>query len=165
MELDLDKIDQAVLGLLYLTLHDGNRAWKGLDWGSLDRLHERGLIENPTNKSKSVVLTADGMNEAERMVRNHFTQHTASRWAALSKHPEIEHCPADGARGVLCRSAVDAKHFFRVYDDNGEFTDYSLAHDDLYVTIEEGAMSSFYRRGGEHWLDHSPQVLGIDERE
>lgn len=26
------KIDAAALALLYLTLHDGNRAWKGLDW-------------------------------------------------------------------------------------------------------------------------------------
>jgi hypothetical protein len=30
MEIDLDKIDDAVLGLLWLTLHDERRAWKAL---------------------------------------------------------------------------------------------------------------------------------------
>ena len=33
MEIDHDKIDDAVLGLLWLTLHDERRAWKGFDWG------------------------------------------------------------------------------------------------------------------------------------
>ena len=32
MALDKDRIDDAVLALLYLTLHDGWRAWKGFDW-------------------------------------------------------------------------------------------------------------------------------------
>jgi hypothetical protein len=31
MEPDTEKIDQAVLALLYLTLHDKNRAWKSFD--------------------------------------------------------------------------------------------------------------------------------------
>jgi hypothetical protein len=31
MALDTDKIDDAILALLYLTLHDGYRAWKGFD--------------------------------------------------------------------------------------------------------------------------------------
>ena len=35
MEIDLDKIDDTVLGLLWLTLHDERRAWKGFDWGAL----------------------------------------------------------------------------------------------------------------------------------
>lgn len=37
--LDLDKIDDTVLALLSLTLHDGCRAWKGFDWDTMDRLH------------------------------------------------------------------------------------------------------------------------------
>ncbi len=59
MEIDTDRIDDAVLGLLWLTLHDGRRAWKGFDWGALDRLHEKRLIADPANKAKSVVLRAD----------------------------------------------------------------------------------------------------------
>ena len=43
MEIDTDKIDEAVLALLYLTLHDGVRAWKGHDWDALDRLHRKGM--------------------------------------------------------------------------------------------------------------------------
>ena len=31
MPLNTDKIDDAALALLYLTLHDGCRAWKGFD--------------------------------------------------------------------------------------------------------------------------------------
>src|SRR3954469_15878484 len=43
MALDTDKIDEAVLALLYLTRHDHWRAWKGFDWDALDRLYEKGL--------------------------------------------------------------------------------------------------------------------------
>jgi hypothetical protein len=42
MELDTDKIDQAVLELLALGRHDGYRTWKALDWESLGRLHAKG---------------------------------------------------------------------------------------------------------------------------
>jgi hypothetical protein len=34
MEIDTDRIDEAVLALLYLGLHDRCRAWKGFDVGS-----------------------------------------------------------------------------------------------------------------------------------
>lgn len=67
MEIDSDKIDDAVLGLLWLTLHDKYRAWKGFDWNSLDRLHEKGMIENPANDAKSVALTDEGLKRAEEL--------------------------------------------------------------------------------------------------
>jgi hypothetical protein len=44
MEIDHDRIDEAVLALLWLTLHDERRAWKGFDWNALDRLFRKGLI-------------------------------------------------------------------------------------------------------------------------
>lgn len=76
MDYDKDKIDEAVLALLYLTLHDvnqfGGRAWKGHDWDSLDRLHEKNLIGDPRSKSKSVVLDADGIKAAEAAFRKLF---------------------------------------------------------------------------------------------
>ncbi len=34
MNYDENKIDDAALALLYLTLHGDDRAWKGIDWGS-----------------------------------------------------------------------------------------------------------------------------------
>jgi len=44
MEPDFDKINDAVLALLYLTLHDEARAWKGFDFDVMDRLFEKGYI-------------------------------------------------------------------------------------------------------------------------
>src|SRR6516225_5223972 len=54
MELDASKVDDAVLALLYLGLHEGTRAWKGFDWDAMVRLHRAGLISDPRGKAKSV---------------------------------------------------------------------------------------------------------------
>ena len=59
------RIDEAALGLLYLTLHDEDRAWKNFDWAVLDRLHAAGLIHDPVGKAKSVVFTKEGLAAAE----------------------------------------------------------------------------------------------------
>ena len=72
MDIDTDKIDEAVLALLFLTLHDGVRAWKGHDWDVLDRLYLKGMIDNPVGKAKSVVLTDQGLAESERLFRELF---------------------------------------------------------------------------------------------
>lgn len=72
MTLDTDKIDEAVLALLLLGRHDGYRAWKGFDWGAMDRLHEKGFISDPRGKAKSVVFTEEGLNEAERLLEKLF---------------------------------------------------------------------------------------------
>jgi hypothetical protein len=74
MAIDLDKIDDTVLGLLWLTLHDENRAWKGFDWGALNRLHQKGLIADPANKTKSVVLSDEGLWRAEELFKALFTR-------------------------------------------------------------------------------------------
>jgi len=66
MDLDTDKIDDAALALLSLTLHDDNRVWKGIDWEITDRLHEKGLIHDPVGKAKSVTLTVEGLAHAEK---------------------------------------------------------------------------------------------------
>jgi len=70
--IDTDKIDETVLALLYLTLHDGVRAWKGHDWEALNRLHRKGMILNPIGKAKSVVLTDQGLAESKRLFRELF---------------------------------------------------------------------------------------------
>jgi Domain of unknown function (DUF6429) len=74
MEPDEEKIDEAVLALLWLTLHNGCRAWKGFDWDALDRLYRKGLIEDPVNKTKSVVLTEEGLRRSEELFRALFTR-------------------------------------------------------------------------------------------
>ena len=74
MTIDEDKIDEAVLALLQLTLHDGFRAWKGFDWDTLGRLHAKGFIENPVGKTKSVVLSDEGLRESKRLFEALFAK-------------------------------------------------------------------------------------------
>jgi hypothetical protein len=69
---DRDKIDDAVLALLYLTLYDEYRAWKGFDWDALDRLYDNGMIENPRNKNKSVAFTAEGRRRSKHLFEKMF---------------------------------------------------------------------------------------------
>jgi hypothetical protein len=64
-DIDTDRIDEAVLALLYLGLHDEHRAWKSFDWDAMDRLHEKGFISNPASKAKSIVFTDEGLKRAE----------------------------------------------------------------------------------------------------
>ena len=74
MELDTDKIDETVLALLYLTLHDGDRAWKGFDWDTMNRLYEKGFISNPVGKAKSVMLTDEGLEESKQLFLKLFVK-------------------------------------------------------------------------------------------
>jgi hypothetical protein len=74
MEIDTDKIDDAVLGLMWLTLHDKKRAWKGFDWDALGRLHDKGLFGDPIGKTKSVVLSDEGLKRAEALFQSLFTR-------------------------------------------------------------------------------------------
>jgi uncharacterized protein DUF6429 len=72
MALDTDKIDDTALALLYLTLHDGVRAWKGMDWDVLGRLHDKGMIHDPVGKVKSVVFTGEGLERAKALFEQMF---------------------------------------------------------------------------------------------
>jgi hypothetical protein len=38
-----DRLAEAALAILSLTLHDGGRVWKGLDWDLMDLLQEKDL--------------------------------------------------------------------------------------------------------------------------
>jgi hypothetical protein len=79
MKPNLDKIDDAVLALLYLTsFTEGRgelaftRAWKGHDWDALNRLHEKGFIGDPVGKAKSVGLTREGHARSEELFQRLF---------------------------------------------------------------------------------------------
>ncbi|ANM05054.1 hypothetical protein AMC78_CH02978 [Rhizobium phaseoli] len=74
MEIDKEKIDDSVLALLWLTLHEGDRAWKGFEWDVLDRLHQKGLIANPAGKAKSLALSDEGLRRSEELFRALFTR-------------------------------------------------------------------------------------------
>jgi hypothetical protein len=73
MTVDKDRIDDAVLALLHLGLHDKCRAWKGFDWTVMNRLHEKGFINDPVGKAKSVVFTDEGLRRSEELFRELFT--------------------------------------------------------------------------------------------
>jgi hypothetical protein len=72
MALDTEKIDDAILALLYLTLHDQYRAWKGFDWDALNRLYEKGMIDNPVGKTKSVAFTQEGLARSKELFEKMF---------------------------------------------------------------------------------------------
>ena len=74
MEVDEDKIDKTVLALLQLTLHDEFRAWKGMDFEVMNRLHEKGYILDPVGKQKSVILTDQGMSESAKLFAEQFSK-------------------------------------------------------------------------------------------
>ena len=77
MEYTKEKVDDAVLALLYLNLYnDGTvkRAWKSFDWDAMDRLFENGFISDPKSKSKSVVMTEEGLKRAEELFKQYFME-------------------------------------------------------------------------------------------
>jgi len=75
MEYDQDKVNEMVLALLFLTTFEegpyGARAWKGYDWGALNRLHAKGYISDPKSKAKSVVVTEEGLRWSRDGLRLH----------------------------------------------------------------------------------------------
>jgi len=75
MEYNKDKVDEMVLALLYLTTFKdkfGFRAWKGMDWETLDRLYEKGYIGNPKSKAKSVALSDEGARLSKELFKKYF---------------------------------------------------------------------------------------------
>jgi hypothetical protein len=73
VKLNEQKVDESVLAMLWLTLHDEFRVWKTIDWEAMDRLYEAGFISNPASRGKSVMLTEEGLAEAERAARKLFS--------------------------------------------------------------------------------------------
>ena len=77
MKYDQEKVDLMALALLYLTTSRdkfGARAWKGWDVTLLDRLFEKGYIQDLGNKSPTLLLTPEGAKLSEELFREHFCQ-------------------------------------------------------------------------------------------
>jgi len=75
MNIDQEKVEQAVLALLYLTSFKdkfGLRSWKGHDWQVMNSLHEKGYISNPATKAKSVALTEEGAKLSQELFEKSF---------------------------------------------------------------------------------------------
>ena len=77
MQYDQDKVDEMTLALLYLVTSGyqeglGARAWKGFDWNTINRLHQKGWIIEPKVKSMTLHLTEEGFKKSEQLFRQHF---------------------------------------------------------------------------------------------
>ena len=73
MEYDKDKVDEMVLALFYLTIHgQGTRAWKGMDWHVMNRLHEKDYIGDPINQDRTVLMTPEGARLSKELFKKHF---------------------------------------------------------------------------------------------
>ena len=73
--LNQEKLSEAALAILGLTAFRDRRvvrAWKGMDWDLLEVLYEKGWIDNPKGKAKSVVLTEEGARLAQELLQRHF---------------------------------------------------------------------------------------------
>ena len=86
MNLDKKRIDEAVLALLLLGIHNGSRAWKGFDWDSMNRLHQKGFISDPQGKAKSVVVSEAGLKEAQRLLQKLFCESEEAGGRKPSEH-------------------------------------------------------------------------------
>jgi hypothetical protein len=69
---DPDKIDDAVLALLWHNEQDSGDAWKTMPWDATDRLFEKGLIHDPRRKRKSLQFTEEGAAAAEQTFERLF---------------------------------------------------------------------------------------------
>ncbi len=78
MNLDTDKIDEMTLALMFLVMWDeegeSSRAWKGFEWETMNRLHEKGWIDDPKGKAKSVSVTPEGRKKAEEFFNRAFVR-------------------------------------------------------------------------------------------
>lgn len=67
---------------------------------------------------------------------------------------------ANGVSGCLLYMHGLGTYVFRVYNNDGEFTDYDIRHCDLGVTIDDPDAYFYVTTDGKATLDHSPETLG-----
>lgn len=76
-DIDAEKLAEVALAILSLSAYQdgfGVRAWKGMDWDVMEMLHERGWIQDPKGKAKSVEVTEEGLEKAEVFLQRHFSK-------------------------------------------------------------------------------------------
>ena len=75
MRYDERKIDEITLAVLYLSAFERNGAtfaWKGINWDATSPLFERGFIDDPKGKAKSILFTDEGLARAKAAADKHF---------------------------------------------------------------------------------------------
>jgi hypothetical protein len=76
-DIDKEKLSELALAILWLTAHgdeDHVRVWKGFDWDAMNLLYEKGWIEDPKSKNKSVALSAEGKALAKQFYAKHLSK-------------------------------------------------------------------------------------------
>jgi len=77
MEYDKDKVDEMTLALLFLVASElqeglGARAWKGFDGNTINRLHEKGWINEPKTKEMTLRMTKEGFKKSKQLFLKYF---------------------------------------------------------------------------------------------
>jgi hypothetical protein len=77
MKYDQDKVDEMTLALLYLVTTDrreglGARAWRGFDTETMNRLFEKGWIDDPKSKRMSLHVTEEGFKRSRELFLRYF---------------------------------------------------------------------------------------------
>ncbi len=96
MTIDTDRVDDAVLALLHLTLHDRDRASRGFDSEALRRLHVKGMIESPAADAETLTFTPEGLQRSKELLQSLFAGRPAVATASVApttpgatKYPDI----------------------------------------------------------------------------
>lgn len=83
-DFDTDKIDDAVLALLWLQafkqkkIHPDFEAWRNFRFDLLDRLREKELLYPQTGKEKTVSFTAEGEKLGRELCQRFFGKNEPS---------------------------------------------------------------------------------------
>ena len=155
MSYDEDRIDDYTLALLYLVMHNGQngatRAWKGFDWDTMDRLHQKGLISNPKGKARSVVVFEEGEKRAAKLFEEFFGTDAADD--DQRDRPDEE--PIDPLAGP---------RFERTWDPDDleplNITSHDLDTCELVMTSNDFGFGGF-----EVYLDRKERTIRILDRE
>ncbi len=72
MNIDEKKIDEVVLALLQLTLHDKCIAWKQFSFEVMNRLHEKVIFKTRSIKTNQSPSLMPGLNSLRNYLANIF---------------------------------------------------------------------------------------------
>lgn len=72
------ELEEMALAVAYVSLHDGARIWKTIDYSITQRWFELGWIDDPRGAAKSMVLTEEGLSRArdayERLLKRNASE-------------------------------------------------------------------------------------------
>jgi hypothetical protein len=99
MVIDDDKVDKAVLALLWLARCGEGRAWKSHDWDAMDRLFAKGVIGDPKSKAKGPGGERAAVQQA---LREGWVETKRRYWPRIAHAWPIA-CLREAARGLPIR--------------------------------------------------------------